>query len=706
MAFNLDKYKLTNFLVIIALLACLSCSKTKTTFVPKTYHATTSLFNGYYNANLVYKEVLTQLEEGYEIPENKPIEVIYYGTEDEIKGLTAQFDKIVEKNDIVIFKHPNGGWVDNCRLLNGKSQFYKKEYELAMENFDDILENYPESDLLPEAHLWRAKTFYMMENSEMSRNILQSQIILNDTVELTKDVRAELGLFLTRMAIASDSIVQATNLLASNLDFITNRRRKARSYFLLGQLYAETEQYEKALEAYGLIAKYSNNYDFLFRTKMKIAQLFIQSQDGNGDSQIREYLAKLLKDEKNIDYHDQIYYEFARLEIKRDSLQNALEYLTESVKASVSNQRQKALSYYEAGKIHFYDYQNYPAAQAYYDSAAQAVNPNMAEYKTITSLAKTLGEYILYLNTIHYQDSMLWLAGLTDVECDLIIDGLMEEERLKKEKEQEEELARLAAEQGNQSSQFQLNQAFQAQSRNRQSGSSSAFFFDNPSAVSSGKIQFEQLWGKRKNEDNWRRNKKSQSGFALDQQLAGQETEVDSAMLQKYGDKYPYIKDIPKTEEEKQAASDKIEEAMYKLGQVYAHKLNEPDSAILTYERLLDRFEDSEYSLRTRYALYKIYSEQGNPLAEAQASYIINNHPKTVYAYLIQGKDPNELKEEEKEYLFAYDGLFSAFNNQEYETSLGFSEFLLAAYKDRSKPDIAKLQYIRGPVLWLYGCKG
>lgn len=693
-----DKYKLTNFLLITTLLFVLSCSKTKTTFVPKTYHATTSLFNGYYNANLAYKEALTQLEEGYIMPENEMIEVVYYGTENEIKGLTAQFDKIVEKNDVVIFKHPNGGWVDDCRLLNGKAQFYKKEYELAMENFQDILNNYPDSDLIPEVHLWRAKTFYMMENPEMTRNILSKQIIQNDTIELKKEVKAEMGHFMARMAIESDSFRQAANLLSTHIEFVSSRRRKARSYFLLGQLYAASNQLDKALENFDIVAKYSNNYDFLFRTKMEVAKLYIQTQEGSDDSQIREYLAKLLKDEKNIDYHDQIYYQFAKLEIKRDSLENALGYLAESTSSSVNNQRQKALSYYEAGKIYFYDYQDYPSAQAYYDSAAQSVTENMAEYKTITALAKTLGEYIYHLNTIHFQDSMLWVASLPEDKQNALIDSLVEEERARKQKEKEEELARLAAEQQNGASSFQLNQAFQQQARNRNSsGGGAGFYFENPQAVSSGKIQFEQLWGKRRNEDNWRRSKKSSSGFpGADQQLAGQETEVDSAMLEKYGDKYVYIKDIPKTEEEVQASKDKIEESMYKLGQVYSQKLNEPDSAIVTYERLLDRFEDSEYSLRTRYALYKLYSEYGNPLSQAQANYIINNHPKTVYAYLILGKDPNELKEEEKEYLFAYDGLFAAFNNKEYETSLGFSEFLLAAYAERSKTDIAKLQYIRG----------
>ena len=81
-----------------------------------------------------------------------------------------------------------------------------------------------------------------------------------------------------------------------------------------------------------------------------------------------------------------------------------------------------------------------------------------------------------------------------------------------------------------------------------------------------------------------------------------QAAEVDSALLEKYGEKYQYYKDIPVTDEDKEIALTKIEEAMYYLGQIYSQKLNEPDSAIKTFEALLDRFEETEFTLQTRYA--------------------------------------------------------------------------------------------------------
>lgn len=693
-------YKLTNFLLItVSLLALLSCAKDKTHLPARLYHNTTSYFNGYYNAKQLFNETLDELEEQYEFPEAGLIEVINYGDEDEIKSYTGRFDEVIEKNDVVMYKHPNGNYVDKCRLLNGKAWFYKKSYDLAMQNFDEVLDKFPDSELVPEVHFWRAKSFYMMENSEMARDVLEEEVLYNDTIELSKDLQAELAIFQARMAREAKDYLTAARLLEEQVPNISKRRRRARAHYLLGQLYDQQGNFSKSLENYHSVIDNTNAYEFVFRTRMKIARLYVDYQEGMDDDQlVYEYLTKLLKDEKNEEYRDQILFEFALLEYKKDSLTNALSYLRESLDANVGNRRQQALSYYKSGQIYFYDLQDYPNAQAYFDSAASAITETAPEYKEITSLAKTLKEYVTAVETIHYQDSMLWLAALPEEQLTAIIDTLVAQEERRKQEEQERELQKMMEGQNDLNNLSLNNQLGRMSNRNSGQSSGGSWYFDNPSAITNGRLQFQQRWGNRPNEDNWRRSNKSASTQLASTAPDSAAVEaVDSVALKQYGDKYAYYKDIPKTEEDKAVCNQKIEEALYKLGQIYAQNLNELDSAIKTYEYLLDRYEDSEYTLRARYALYKLYSEQGSPLANVQRNYILNEHPNTVYAYLILGKDPNELKQEEEEYLYAYDGLFAAYYNKEYETSLGFSEFLLQEYTDRGLTEqMARLQYIRG----------
>ncbi len=672
------------------------CNKNSTTFGARLYHRTTSYFNGYYNAELLFDETVAKLELAYPFPDNDFIEPIYYGTEDEISSLKKDFEKIMEKDDAVIFRHPHGSYVDESRLLNGKAWFYQKNYLRAQRNFQVVVDSFPHGKTTPEAWFWLAKTAYMDENPEFARALLAEHILEVDTLVLNKKLAGEIALFRVRLAIEDKDYRLAAALLEEQIENISPLQRRVRSHFLLGQLYGAANQYPKALEQYTAVVKSPSPYDIIFRAKLKIARLYVDFQEGKDDDQkVYEYLTALRKDPKNEDYLDQIFFEFALLEVKKDSLDEALGYLTKSVRANRNNQRQKTMSYFKAGQIYFYQLRNYPAAQAYYDSAATAANPKMPEYEEITNLAATLKDYVTHIQTIHYQDSMLYLAALPQDRLDAVVDSLVALDEKRKKEEEEAAKKALAAQQNSNFANPTLQNQLNSQTDN---GSQGSWYFDNPSSVSSGKIQFQTTWKNRTNEDNWRRSKKSVFAAFAEKPAETDAAVVDSSLLNKYGDRAKYYQDIPKTPEEFASVNGKIEEAMYRLGQIYQLKLVEPDSAVSTYERELDRYPYGEFNLPARYALYQMYKEKGNPIAEALASYIINEHPQTVYAYLIQGLDPRELDRDREDFDFAYSGLFNAYQRKSYETSLGFAEYLLAQEKfiASEKIDLAEVQYIRG----------
>ncbi|MEM9932902.1 MAG: tetratricopeptide repeat protein [Bacteroidota bacterium] len=686
--------KSTKLFLIAVLLVMISCNKEKKHLPARFYHNTTSYFNGYYNANELLNITTAKLEDQYAFPYEGFIEVINYGSEQEISTYKGDFDEIIKKNDIVIFKHPNGNYIDDGRLLNGIAWFYKQNYSLAMQNFDEVLEKFPESDRVPETYLWIAKTFYQMENKTMSVDILEDNFEFGNRVISDKALLADLAIFRSRLALEQEEYTEATRLLVEEVENISIRRRRARAHYLLGQLYEHMEDYPKSLEHYQKVLKNTDAYDFRFRAQMKIARLYVRFQGGKDDDDlVQKYLTKLVNDEKNEDNLDQIYYEFALLEQKKDSLHSSLSFLRQSLQASKGDPIQKTLSYYKSGEIYFYNFQQYPEAQAYYDSAAQAVTPEMSEHDEIKRLAKTLGEYITYKETITYQDSMLMLAELPKETLDSIVEIVIAEEKRKEEERKAKEIESQLSN-SNLDDLYALNNPNSKGSKNQ----GGEWYFDNPATISSGRIEFQQIWGTRRNEDNWRRKNKalSSSVFAANQETETVAEEVDSTLLKSVGDKYNYYKDIPKNEEEKAVANAKVEEALYMLGQIYFQKLEEPDSAIATLEYLLDRFEDSEYTLRARYALYQLYAEKESPIAEAQRNFIINQFPNSVYAYLIEGKNPDELKEDEQDYAQAYEGLYNAYQGRQYRTSLDFSEFILQKYADKEGIVAPEVYFIRG----------
>ncbi len=704
--------KVNHFSLIIVLLLLYSCGKDRTNFIAKSWHNTNSFFNGYYNANLLLRETAALIDEQYKYPGDDFFQIVYYGTEEQVKAYETDFDAVIEKNDIVMYKHPNGKWVDDCRFMNGKSHFYKQRYDLAMENFDFMLDSFPESKLIPEVYLWIAKTHYHAGSSVLAQEVLETHIYPYDTIEWSKKARIEYSLFLSRMAMDEEDYARAAELIEEQVDNYRLRRDRSEAYYLLGQLYDELGEFSKALVHLEQVEKFSQDYDLTFKSKIRIARLYNENQDD--EEVVYDFLRKLLKDEKNKEYQDQIYYEYGLLELKKDSLDNAIDQFKESILTSQNNQYQKALSNYRIGKIFFEEYLQYDSAQVYFDQAAAIIPEDAKDYKEIKNIATTLRNYVTYKTTIAYQDSMLYLATLDKEELEKVVKKVIEEEERKRleeerKRKEKERLLQQQQQQGQFAGGRQNNFLNSFGQRNSNQLGGTAFYFDNPTAVTSGIQQFQSRWGQRRNEDHWRRAKKSAT-FASNEPGAeggdggdgeggvAQSTEVvDSALFKKVGDKYKYYKDIPRDEEMVAHANELIEEALYKLGQLYSLNLDEPDSAIKTFELLLDRYDDSEYTLRARYALYQLYNNADNPISNVHKNFIVNEHPKSVYAYLILGKDLNDLKEEHDDFRYAYTGLFSAYRDRQYETAIGFSDFLLAQFgTDNPELDYADLHYIRG----------
>ena len=371
--------------------------------------------------------------------------------------------------------------------------------------------------------------------------------------------------------------------------------------------------------------------------------------------------------------------------------------------------RTKALAGFTAGNIFYREFQQYDSAQVYYNIAAAAVSEDAPEYEEIKTIAEVFGKYVEYKTTITYQDSMLWLAGLPEEERKAAITKVIEIEREKERKAEAERQAKLQAEQealARARTQFGGTGADRFADRLQGGGSrqrASNFYFDNPGAVAQGLQQFKQRWGNRANEDDWRRVSKAATFSAQDSKERAEKARQDSiqmvkdsALVKEFGNDYKYFKDVPRNDTMIAESKGMIEEAMFKLGQLYFQRMNEPDSAIKTFEAMLDRFDPCEYELEARYALYQLYKELDNPLQYVHYNFIVNEHPNTVYAYLLQGKDPRELARVEDDYLFAYTGLFAAYRDRQYETAIGFGDFLLEQFAGNDQLDMAELNYIRG----------
>ena len=84
-------------------------------------------------------------------------------------------------------------------------------------------------------------------------------------------------------------------------------------------------------------------YDVEFNARINIAGVF-DINSGN-PREIRRELEKMLKDSKNKDFLDQIYFALGNLSMKEGNEEEALEFFRKSASSSCRNQNQKGRSY-------------------------------------------------------------------------------------------------------------------------------------------------------------------------------------------------------------------------------------------------------------------------------------------------------------------------------------------------------------------------
>ena len=89
----------------------------------------------------------------------------------------------------------------------------------------------------------------------------------------------------------------------------------------------------------------------------------------SGDvDEISRELNRLLKDAKNKEYHDLIYYALGNLSMREGNIDEAIDYMQKSAAASTINTNQKGKSYLVMAE-HFFAKFEYRTSQVYYDSA-------------------------------------------------------------------------------------------------------------------------------------------------------------------------------------------------------------------------------------------------------------------------------------------------------------------------------------------------
>ncbi len=494
-----------------------------------------------------------------------------------------------------------------------------------------------------EGVLWLARTYIERENYTNADRLLAR---LEGNTATPVDIRREVDIARAYFFMKQKKYDRAINPLQTAIASTKDNLLKARLNFILGQLYQRSKQSNAAYAAYEEVIKTKPDFEMAFNARLNLAL----AGGASSEKESRRKLDRMLKDEKNQEFSDQIYFAFAGLDLQNGNKKGAIENLELCIQNSTRNAALKAEAYLLLGDLYYED-ESYVDAKQNYSNAIGLLNKKDERYERVKALSENLTGIAQNIQDIMLQDSLLRISRMTDserFELALKIKKEQEKLRLAEIRRQAENAARPAT-----------SPRGPVQNQSNQSN----FWAYDDRKLKKGVREFQRLWGTRTLADNWRLSNKS--SFS-DVEIA-QAGEKSGPLTKEEVDEL--FKSVPGTPDEIAKANRSIEAAMFNLGTLYRDRLKNYEKCVETLLELLNRYPDTQYKLDALYYLHLAYQDMGD-LSNAQIYYdkIVQGYPNTNYARLL--KDPNfalQVNSKESKLTNYYNETYSVFEQRQYQ---------------------------------------
>jgi len=687
-----------HILLFVSILFLSACSAQRNSWTSKAFHNTTSHYNGYYYAREELKKIEQTLWDNLQDDYNKILRLYPSPDSAAAKAYDKEIQEAIKMASLAIQRHPNSKWVDDSYILVGKARLYSLDWGNAIQSFKFVNTKSPDFDTRHLAIINLIRTF--TEHQEFNNG--QAAIDFLEKQELNKTNKKKLLLekaFFYQMQGNYDYMVRS---LSKAEDYLKKRDNPGRIYFILGQVYQKLG-FES--EAYGFYKKClgtNPDYEIDFYARLYMAQVTEISRSRNVAS-ARKSFRKLLKDSKNKEFRDKIYYEMGLFELKQKNINEAITEFNRSVRTG-SNKQIDGEAYLRLGEIYYDTLKKYQLSQAYYDSAISSLSKDYEGYDTIKARAEILNDFVKHLNTITWQDSLIAMAALDSASLRGRIDSVF----LAK-KQLEEKNAPKKKRRGNRVQITAENNVFfnsdDEDGNSVASDQSGDWYFVNPSAMAVGQREFQRIWGDIPLEDNWRRSSRSAVASTRNnnEALTGADNATDEGEANPDAPppdpaavEFTRINsEIPRTEEQVNEALSKIEEAYFQVGDIYSFKLLEPDNAAVYYKKLLSRFPESDYEPEVLYRLYLLYKDSDATLSTQYADQLKREHPNSTFAKILI--NPNYLAESheaQEKQKSLYKDAYELFKGGEFSASLNTIDQAMEYGKNAFSPHLELLKIL------------
>lgn len=677
------KYKI--FFALLAVIALYGCSTQKSKLINRVYHNTTTHYNVWWNGNESLKEAKKTLETKAVDDYTQILPVYKLGSKDNAISVYPQLDRTLEKGAMGIQKHSifiKGKeyveYVKKSYLMMAYAHFYKQDYQAAITTCRYAMKQYPGTDIADEASILCARCLTHDKQYAEAELMLNRMDAAINSGKMSSSMTDLLYPAMVECMLPQEKYKKAVDYLRLSLENTSNRKFKARLYFIMAQIYHKLDKKATASKYYKKTLSLSPDYVMDFNARINVASCY---DIAKGDyKEIEKILDDMLSDKKNEEYIDQIYYAKGEMYLGARNAKKACDNFVKSVEYSGANKSQKIKSSLKLAEVYYDIYQNYDESQKYYDTALVLMPTTYPNYSFIKERHQLLTSLVENTRIITLNDSLFRMADMTPADREKYINGLIEKQKELDAKKREAEIEAL----------------MKQESKSMANSLKGDWYFYNSSTVQKGKESFLRVWGARALEDYWFLAEKPGMSLGMkmdnfgdmesdDEVAEGSDKELTKVDPNKANDKYSmdyYIKDLPKTQSRRDSMHADIARCLLNAGFIYDAGLENQEKAVECFLRLVQDYQDSEHILPTFYQLYKIYDKQGNtPSANYYKNMILRGFPDSDYANLIRDEDyylemdrRNKMAEKEYEYIY------ELFSQSKYAQAITHAESAMRIY--------------------------
>ncbi|MBL7149038.1 MAG: tetratricopeptide repeat protein [Candidatus Cloacimonetes bacterium] len=291
-----------------------------------------------------------------------------------------KYNKVIQKCGVVLTDYKDSKYADDALFLMAKCFYYiGRNYTQAIKNFEELIEFYPESEFVPEAMIYIARSKYDFRQKEEAYKLLHDFLLLDEY----KEYHPQALQLLANYYLEEEDYVQTDFYLQKLIEKYPKAKEYETAFFLKGKAQYDAGNYKNSNNIFVSLLKSKVSRNIKYDARYYMALNFLLMEDFQNSV---DYADNLLKKE----YRES---EIAKIRILQArglaELGNTEEAIAILQAVTQDNQRSKlaADAFFYLGEIYFNILLDYQSAIDNYNKVKAEFNKSELIEQALTKSA-------------------------------------------------------------------------------------------------------------------------------------------------------------------------------------------------------------------------------------------------------------------------------------------------------------------------------